>query len=107
MHHDETVFPEPSRFKPERFLTSKGKLILPGEHPRDHVMPFGAGVRACVGETLATTRIFLVITHLVQRFKILPKSSIEKQPSCHPHTFEYNTLLESLPYEARFIPRNP
>uniref|UniRef100_A0A914YUU0 Cytochrome P450 n=1 Tax=Panagrolaimus superbus TaxID=310955 RepID=A0A914YUU0_9BILA len=45
---DERYFPEPLKFKPERFLDSEGKFFQPSS-----LMPFGVGKRACLGEGLA------------------------------------------------------
>lgn len=38
----------------------------------NHVIPFSLGKRRCVGEVLAKHDLFLLITKLVQRFKVLP-----------------------------------
>ncbi|HZV75994.1 MAG TPA: cytochrome P450 [Conexibacter sp.] len=45
-HHREDVFPEPSRFRPERFLAG-------GEVPSYGWLPFGGGVRRCIGASFA------------------------------------------------------
>ena len=45
-HHREDVFPEPARFRPERFLSGS-------EVPSYGWLPFGGGVRRCIGATFA------------------------------------------------------
>jgi len=45
-HHREDVFPEPTRFRPERFLAD-------GDVPSYGWLPFGGGVRRCIGASFA------------------------------------------------------
>ena len=45
MSRDETRYPDPENFIPERFLTSEGMLI--GDDPTDFI--FGFGRRRCPG----------------------------------------------------------
>ncbi|XP_042883981.1 cytochrome P450 2J4-like [Penaeus japonicus] len=53
----------PDRFYPEHFLTDEGKPFKP-----ETFMPFGAGKRVCLGESLARLELFLFFTTLVHRF---------------------------------------
>ncbi|XP_067678486.1 steroid 17-alpha-hydroxylase/17,20 lyase-like [Haliotis asinina] len=72
IHHDEAVWGDPWKFRPERFLRDDGTL-LGAEHPlRRNLLPFGTGRRQCPGETLARSRLFLYVTFLLQRFVFLP-----------------------------------
>ena len=63
--YDENIFPEPKKFKPERFIDSQGKFI---QHSA--VIPFSVGKRSCMGEGLARMELFLVIANLFNRFKV-------------------------------------
>ncbi|XP_053236389.1 cytochrome P450 2K6-like [Podarcis raffonei] len=65
--HDESQWEKPHKFYPEHFLNSEGKFVK-----RDAFMPFSAGRRACLGETLAKTELFLFFTSLLQRFTFQP-----------------------------------
>ncbi|HMJ03558.1 MAG TPA: cytochrome P450 [Conexibacter sp.] len=47
-HHRADVYPEPERFRPERFLASGG-----AEVPSYAWLPFGGGVRRCIGASFA------------------------------------------------------
>jgi cytochrome P450 family 135 len=47
-HHREDVFPEPARFRPERFLGEAGEQV-----PSYGWLPFGGGVRRCIGASFA------------------------------------------------------
>nr|AJQ25352.1 cytochrome P450 family 17 polypeptide 2 [Anguilla japonica] len=63
IHHDPQQWEEPERFMPERFLDSEGNRFSP-----PYFLPFGAGPRVCVGESLAKLELFLFTTWLPQRF---------------------------------------
>ena len=104
LHHDEEIFPEPFHFDPGRFLDSAGRLI-PADHPnRKHVMAFGAGHRVCVGEVFAMSRMFLIVSRLLQTFNILPESTLEAQPSYDPRNMTYGALLIPNVFKVRFEP---
>lgn len=48
----------------DRFLDDMGKKITPPSY-----LPFGAGPRVCVGESLARIELFLFLSCLLQRFR--------------------------------------
>ena len=56
------VSPAASSFPTERFLDSSGQRVTPPTF-----MPFGAGPRVCVGESLARMELFLFLSRLLQR----------------------------------------
>uniref|UniRef100_A0A914YNR4 Cytochrome P450 n=1 Tax=Panagrolaimus superbus TaxID=310955 RepID=A0A914YNR4_9BILA len=62
---DERYFPEPEKFKPERFLDKNGKFFQPPE-----LMPFGIGKRACLGEGLARLELYLFTANIFNQFKL-------------------------------------
>ncbi|KAK6178489.1 hypothetical protein SNE40_013274 [Patella caerulea] len=65
--HDETIFSEPKKFDPYRFLTIEGEI---DRTKLDNFLPFGAGRRKCPGEQLAKMEMFLFFATLMQRLKI-------------------------------------
>ena len=103
--HDESLWPEPFEFKPERFLTSDGHLVPAGQPPRDHFFPFSAGPRECVGHTLATSRMFLIMSTFAQHFNVLPATTLEDHVSCHANDLVLGPVLLPKSYEVRMVPR--
>lgn len=64
-YHDESVFPESYLFKSERFLNSDGEFVKP---TGKQMLPFSLGKRACLGEGLARTELFMFLVSIVQQF---------------------------------------
>jgi len=61
-HRRKEVYPEPDEFKPERFLE---RHYSPFEY-----LPFGGGVRRCIGMAFAQFEMKLVIGHIVSGFEL-------------------------------------
>ncbi|KAH9373648.1 hypothetical protein HPB48_011396 [Haemaphysalis longicornis] len=69
VHNDPALWKDPSKFAPSRFLNEDGTLI---QHKPEYLIPFSIGKRMCPGETLASVEVFLYITCLLQKYRILP-----------------------------------
>jgi len=63
-HRNPEVYPEPDRFRPERFLDNP-----PGTYTW---IPFGGGVRRCLGASFAQFEMAVVLRELVRRHEIRP-----------------------------------
>ncbi|ETE58141.1 Cytochrome protein [Ophiophagus hannah] len=63
----------PEEFNPNHFLDKEGNFV-----PNDAFLPFGAGVRICLGELLAKIEIFIVFTNLLREFRIQPPEGVKK-----------------------------
>jgi cytochrome P450 len=64
IHDDETVFPHPRRFDPQRFDTAKPDLY--------QWIPFGGGSRRCLGAAFATMEMNVVLRTLLREFDLAP-----------------------------------
>ena len=65
---DPEYWTEPDEFEPRRFLDPTGALQPLKKFPA--MMPFGAGKRACVGESIARLQLFLILTSIMQKFSV-------------------------------------
>ena len=61
-HHREDVYPAPDEFRPERFLERR---YSPFEY-----LPFGGGIRRCIGMGLAQFEMKLVISGILSSFEL-------------------------------------
>lgn len=72
-HFDPKFWKDPNKFDPTRFLNEDGSLM---ERKPECLVPFSLGKRTCPGEILATVEIFLGVTSLLQRFRVLPAGKV-------------------------------
>ena len=64
MLHDDAVFPEPDKFKPERFL---------GPITKCPDVAFGFGRRTCPGRFMARSSLWIGVVSVLAAFKVSPK----------------------------------
>ncbi|XP_016122461.1 sterol 26-hydroxylase, mitochondrial-like [Sinocyclocheilus grahami] len=95
--HDESNFPEPECFVPDRWLRDNPSRSQ--HHPYSSV-PFGVGVRACVGKRVAELEMYFALSRLMQHYEVRTE---EGAPSIHPKT--RTLLIPSKPIDLQFIPR--
>ena len=88
LHHDPEIWDDPYDFRPERFLDEKGTFVPP---KADRFLPFSAGRRVCLGESLARIELFLVLARLLHSFKF------ENPPGCDLPTLEPIAGLALMP----------
>ena len=72
IHQREDIYPEPKRFKPERFLE---RQYSPYEY-----FPFGGSNRRCIGAALALLEMKLVLATIVSRYQLKLTSNRPIQP---------------------------
>ena len=99
VHMDPEEWEEPEQFRPERFLSTEGKLQKP-----KHFMPFGAGQRRCLGDSLAEMELQLFFSSLLHVYDVeLPSSSDGRLPSLQGRT---GVTVTPQDYQVTFTPRN-
>jgi cytochrome P450 len=68
MHRRPDIYPQPNEFRPERFLEQEG-----GQPPGTYTwIPFGGGVRRCLGAAFAQFEMECVLRELVLRRTLTP-----------------------------------
>ncbi|XP_069110447.1 cytochrome P450 2C3-like [Argopecten irradians] len=94
---DPTMFPDPAKFDPNRYLGNDGQLT--GKEKQ--VLTFSLGRRVCMGESLARLELFLILTSLVQRFDLVPADPddlptlLPVPGATLPQPFEFRAVLKT------------
>ena len=70
VHRRPDFYPDPQAFKPERFLGSRPDPL--------QFIPFGGGVRRCLGAALANLEMEVIVGHLVRRFDVRAPSKLDR-----------------------------
>lgn len=67
---DPSVFPEPDSFQPHRWLRKREDDNSGIQHPFGSV-PFGYGVRSCLGRRIAELEMQLLLSRLIQKYEVV------------------------------------
>jgi cytochrome P450 family 138 len=67
LHADESVFPDARRFDPDRFMSRR-------PDPAEWI-PYGGGVRRCIGAAFATMEMRVVLRTLLRSYTIRPSNA--------------------------------
>jgi cytochrome P450 len=83
-HHLAEVFPEPFRFRPERF-TEEARAAL----PKGAYIPFGGGSRTCIGMRFGLLEVRTIAAAIRERFSVAlaepdREMSIRQMPTLSP-----------------------
>ncbi|XP_033643671.1 cytochrome P450 2W1-like [Asterias rubens] len=72
VHFDETNYAKPEEFNPDRFIGEDGSFSRP-----EKFIPFGMGVRRCLGEFQAESFLFLTFCRLLQEYRLAKIDGVE------------------------------
>ncbi len=75
LHHDPRLYPNPTNFDPDRWLTDCAAKL-----PKGAFIPFGAGLRHCPGYSFAETEIAIVAATVATRWRLVPVAGKSVRP---------------------------
>jgi cytochrome P450 len=86
VHRDPRWFPEPDRFRPERWADAPGPDAdgsLAQRLPRFAYFPFGGGPRLCIGQQFALMEAVLLVAAIAQHYRLVlePGTRVQPDPS--------------------------
>jgi len=103
MLHDETEYPEPSEFMPERWIPKDGQ-----KEPRDPTkVAFGFGRRICPGKDLAENTIYIIIVTVLATLDVQKALDTRGQPITPPGDYHKTTISHPKPFKCAITPRSP
>ncbi|KII84574.1 hypothetical protein PLICRDRAFT_179390 [Plicaturopsis crispa FD-325 SS-3] len=104
MLHDETVYPNPSAFLPERFLDAEGHIDPAVKDPA--CAAFGFGRRVCPGRYMAMSSLWITVVSVLAVFDV--GKAVDEDGSCVEPSGEYTSgiVVAPLPFKASIKPRS-
>lgn len=79
MHREAAVFPDPLRFKPERWLTNDCQLLPESAEQNRWFWAFSSGARMCIGIHLAYAEMLAMLAAVYRRYH-----TVAQQPDTTP-----------------------
>ncbi|KAJ7928115.1 cytochrome P450 [Mycena leptocephala] len=102
MTRNESIYPEPERFNPERFFTVDGKL-----NDDDMVLAFGFGRRICVGRHTADATVWATIVSVLSTFNIAKaKDAAGNEIDIDPTDYSDGAISHPQQFACSIIPRS-
>ncbi|HEY9739864.1 MAG TPA: cytochrome P450 [Coleofasciculaceae cyanobacterium] len=95
-HHREDIYPNSQQFKPERFLE---RQFSPYEF-----LPFGGGIRRCIGEALALFEMKLVLATILRRYELALTDQRPERPKRRSVTFAPERGVKMVMRSASLVP---
>jgi len=101
--HDPTIYPDPSRFNPERFMTKGDNQYLSAMDPL--TVCFGYGRRVCPGRFTADSHLWITIASMLSVFDISTAADELGKPIKVTPAFSTGMISHPLPFKFSMKPR--
>ncbi|KAF8890287.1 cytochrome P450 [Gymnopilus junonius] len=102
MTHDEERYPEPFKFKPERFFDEEGNL-----NSDDRILAYGFGRRVCAGKYMASSLLWLTIASVLACFNIeKAKDEFGNDIDINDDFDEFGLLVHKTSFKCSIVPRS-
>ena len=100
MSRDESIFPDPDEFKPERWVRDKEHTSKFNDAKEVFsALPFGFGTRMCLGRRIAELELHLLLARIVQQFEIRYPAGEIVEP------FMRGVVIPDRPLRVQFVDR--
>lgn len=99
-------FDSPDEFVPERYMDHPAGLkkdAVPGSYNRSVSFAFGAGRRACPGDSFAAQSMTILMAKLLWSCNLEADGPVDVSPA----GFFGETLIDPLPWKMKIVPRTP
>ncbi|KAF9235570.1 cytochrome P450 [Melanogaster broomeanus] len=103
MGHNESKYPNPREFSPDRFLNDDGTL----NHLNIENISFGFGRRICVGRHFADASIWSVISTVLSLYKLSKPCDENGKEIQVEARFSSDLVVRPLPFPCSIVPRIP
>uniref|UniRef100_D8QCV5 Cytochrome P450 n=1 Tax=Schizophyllum commune (strain H4-8 / FGSC 9210) TaxID=578458 RepID=D8QCV5_SCHCM len=103
MLRDESIYPEPDVFKPERFLNADGTLNTSVRNPDE--IAFGFGRRICPGRRMAYASTWIMVASILRVYsieKVKGPDGAFIEPS---YEWKSGLIPTPKPFKCHFVPR--
>jgi hypothetical protein len=73
LHRDESVYPEPLKFAPERWLAADDSLISESDARNKCFWAFSSGARMCIGMHLANAEMLTLVATILRKYRTVAR----------------------------------
>ncbi|KAJ7596428.1 cytochrome P450 [Mycena floridula] len=101
MSRDESIYPDPEVFNPDRFFNPDGTL-----NDDDVIFTFGFGRRICVGRHLAQATMFLAIASFLSTFNITKAKDVDGNDVPVVERYSDGVVAQPHSFECSITPRS-
>jgi len=101
MTRDESIYPQPESFLPERFINEDGQL-----NDNDLILTFGFGRRICPGRHMASATVWLMIATVLSTFNITKAKDADGNEIPVNDDYTGTLIIHKVPYHCSITPRS-